>query len=175
MTSDNGSRITVSDEGTPLSFGYEDLMRYHGPGYPGGVAHAFKVLERALPVLSPDQPARRRAIAIRTCFTGPGARDGFEAVTRAVTEGRYEIDPAMARPERGMTLERYVFRVSHGTDEVTLTIREGLVTEEFIRLARKPDRTEQEELHLAVLKREMADRLLGRPATEVYDVEQSSH
>ena len=91
-----------------------------------------------------------------------------------MTEGRYEIDPSMARPERGLTLERYVFRVSHGADQVVLTIREGFVTEEFIRLARKPDRTPSEDRHLAVLKQEMADRLLGRPAAGVYDAEEPS-
>lgn len=39
--------------GRILGFTYDDLMRYHGPGFPGGVAHAFKVLERGLPLLDP--------------------------------------------------------------------------------------------------------------------------
>lgn len=169
MTSDD-ARISVCDAGTRLEFRYDDLLRYHGPGYPGGVAHAFKVLERALPLLSPDRPPERRRIVIRTCFTGPGARDGFELVTRAVTGERYHIDPAMARPERGATLERYVFSVRLGPDDVTLVIREGFVTEEFIRLARTEGRTDEEERRLTVLKREMAGRLLARAATEVYDV-----
>ena len=43
------SVIEVLERGHPMAFSFEDLMRYHGPGSPGGVAHAFKVLERALP------------------------------------------------------------------------------------------------------------------------------
>lgn len=168
MTDD--TRITVSDRGALLRFTNEDLLRYHGPANPGGVAHAFKVLERALPLLSPEQPPPRRAITVRTCFQGPGARDGFELVTRAVTEGRYDIDLSMVRPERGIALESYVFTVSLGAGSVTLVVREGYVTEEFVRLARQPDRTPEEERHLAVLKQEMADCLLARPGTEVYDV-----
>jgi hypothetical protein len=38
-------------------------------------------------------------------------------------------------------------------------------------LARMPQRNEQQESHLTVLKREMADLLLATPAAEVYDVE----
>ncbi len=167
--------LTVADAGAPLRFRHADLLRYHGPGYPGGVAHAFKVLERALPLLSPHSPPERSGIAIRTCFTGPGARDGFELVTRAVTGDRYHVDPGLARPERGTTLERYVFALSYGPAEVTLVIREGFVADEFIALARSPARSAEEEGRLAVLKQEMADRLMARPAPEVYDVVEPVH
>ena len=46
--------LAVLDRGTRLEFAFDDLMRYHGPGSPGGVAHAYKVLERALPLLEAD-------------------------------------------------------------------------------------------------------------------------
>ena len=84
--------LVVLDRGTRLEFGFDDLMRYHGPGSPGGVAHAYKVLERALPLLGEDPPERRE-VEVATAFGGPGARDGFELVLRAVTEGRYTVDP----------------------------------------------------------------------------------
>ena len=109
----------------PASFTFEDMLRYHGPGSPGGVAHAYKVLERALPLLAPDAPAERREIIVRTAFGGPGARDGFELVTRAVTEGRFTVDPALARPERGRTLERFVFQLGYRERAVTLIARAG--------------------------------------------------
>jgi hypothetical protein len=47
------STIEVAEQGIPLAYTFEDLMRYHGPGSPGGVAHAFKVMERVLPLLEP--------------------------------------------------------------------------------------------------------------------------
>ena len=40
-------RIMLVDQGRPVAFSFEDMIGYHGPGSPGGVAHAFKVLERA--------------------------------------------------------------------------------------------------------------------------------
>jgi hypothetical protein len=41
---------------------------------------------------------------------------------------------------------------------------------EFIDLARTDERSPEAERRLDVLKREMADRLLARTASEVYDV-----
>lgn len=80
--------IQVVDRGRPIGFSFDDMLRYHGGGSPGGVAHAFKVLERALPLLSPDGLSERREIVVETAFGGPGARDAFELVTRAVTGDR---------------------------------------------------------------------------------------
>jgi hypothetical protein len=162
--------LVVVESDQPSTFSFEDLMRYHGPTSPGGVAHAFKVMERAFPLLAGDGPPERRAIAIRTAFGGPGARDGFEAVTRAVTGDRYEVDPALARPELGRTRERFVFELRLGERTVTLALREGFVTEEFLDLARREQRSPEEEAHLDELKRQMAERVMAHPAEEVYDV-----
>lgn len=161
--------IDVIDGGRVLSFSFEDMLRYHGPGSPGGVAHAFKVMERAFALLDADGPLERREIAVATAFGGPGARDGFELVTRAVTGERYVLDPALERPERGTTLERFVFRVGYRERDVTLVVREGFVTDEFIALARK-ERDAEEEAHLDRLKLEMAERVMSSPAADVYDV-----
>jgi len=144
-------------------------MRYHGPGSPGGVAHAFKVLERALPLLGPEGCCERREIVVETAFGGPGARDAFELVTRAVTGNRFRVDPGLARTERGRALEAFVFRLGYRGRVTTLAVRGGFVTEEFIDLARTEQRTADEERRLDVLKREMADRVMARPASEVYD------
>ena len=163
------STIAVVDQGRSIAFSFDDMMSYHGPGSPGGVAHAFKVLERALPVLEPDGLPERREITVRTAFGGPGARDAFELVTRAVTGDRYVVDPAVGRPDRGRTLERFVFRLGYRDRAVTLVVREGYVTDEFIELARKERRTADEDDRLAVLKREMAHHVMSAPAVDVYD------
>jgi hypothetical protein len=160
--------IEVVDRGRPIAFSFDDMLRYHCGGSPGGVAHAFKVLERALPLLDPDGRCERREIEVETAFGGPGARDAFELATRAVTDGRYRIDDSLARPERGRTLERFVFRLTYRNRSVTLELREGFVTEEFIDLARTEDRNAEQERRLDTLKQEMAERVVARPADEVY-------
>lgn len=165
--------IEVVDRGRVITFSFEDVMKYHGPGSPGGVAHAFKVLERALPLLDSGGPCERREIVVETAFGGPGARDAFEMVTRAVSGDRFRVDAALARPERGRALERFVFRLAYRQRGATLAVRQGFVTDEFIDLARTDERTASQERRLDVLKQEMADRVMARPASEVYDASET--
>jgi hypothetical protein len=164
------STLAVLDGGQTLEFSFADLMRYHGPGSPGGVAHAFKVLERAFGVLAPDEPPQRRELTVRTAFGGPGARDGIELVTRAVTQDRFTVDRALARPERGRELERFVFEIGYREQSVTLLLRDGFVKPEFIDLARADSRSPEQDARLDELKAEMAERVIGSDAAEVYDV-----
>ena len=161
--------IEVCERGRRLAFSLDDMLAYHGHGSPGGVAHAFKVLERGLPLLDPDGPCERREIVVETAFGGPGARDAFELVTRAVTGERYRVDPALALPGRGRLRERFVFRLGYRGRHATLALREGFVTAEFIDLARTEERSAEQERRLDTLKREMAERVMARPAAEVYE------
>ena len=158
--------LEVTERGERLAFSFEDVLRYHGGHSPGGAAIAFKVLERALPELA---PCERREIEIETAFGGPGARDAFELVTRAVTGGRYRVDAALERPERGRVLERFVFRLSRPGRGVELLLREGFVDEEFVDLARA-ERDEAQEARLTELKHALAERVLARPADEVVEL-----
>jgi len=160
--------VVVHERGRAIAFSFHDMLRYHGGGSPGGVAHAFKVLERALPLLEAEGAPERREITIETAFGGPGARDAFELVTRAATDERYVIDPALTRPELGRASERFVFRLAYRDRAITLAVREGFVTEEFIDLARKESRTADEEGHLTVLKQQMADLVMSSAAAGVY-------
>ena len=162
--------ILVEELGQLLEFSYTDMLCYAGPCSPAGVATAFKVMQRAFAALSPNQPPQRRSIMIRTAFGGPGARDGFEAVTRAFTDGRYTVDPALERPDRGRLLQSFVFQVTLAGRAATLLLRKGFVTVEFIDLAGKPDRDQADEAHLDQLKSQLAQRLLATPAEDVYEL-----
>ena len=98
--------LEVTERGEPLRVLLRaTCWRYHGGRSPGGAAIAFKVLERGLPAFG---RCERREIEVETAFGGPGARDAFELVTRAVTDGRYRVDEALERPDRGRVLERFV-------------------------------------------------------------------
>ena len=139
------ARVEVAERGRAIAYSFEHLLRYHGHGSPGGVAHGFKVLERALPLLGSGELCERREIEIRTAFGGPGARDAFEMITRAVSDDRFTLDPGLARPARGRALERFVFCVAYRGRSVTLDLREGFVSDEFIDLARTSNRTPAQE------------------------------
>lgn len=163
--------LHLLEAGKPIDFSFDEILKYHGDAAPAGVAHAVKVMERAFPLLDPDAPVERREIEIVTAFAGPGARDAFEMVTRAVTGGRYTVDPSLEQPERGATLANFVFHLTYRGRTVRLRLRPGHVSEEFIELARKPALSADEDERLRWLKLEMTDRLLNLGATEVYEPE----
>jgi hypothetical protein len=162
--------ILVQELGHLLEFSYTDMLCYAGPHSPAGVASAFKVMQRAFAALSGNQPPQRRSIVIRTAFEGPGARDGFEAVTRAVTDGRFTIEPALARPDRGRLLQSFVFQVIIGGRTATMMLRPGFITTEFFELAAKAERDRAEEAQLDKLKAQLAQRMLEAPAEDVYEL-----
>jgi hypothetical protein len=162
--------IEVRELGRTITFSFDDMMRYHGVHSPAGVAMAFKVMQRAFAALSPDAPPQRRSIVVRTAFRGPGARDGFEAVTRAVSDDRYAVDRSLARPDRGRLLGDFVFVVTIGESTATLLLRDGFVTDEFIDLARTQDRTGEQERRLDELKAQLAQRVIAARAADVFDV-----
>ncbi len=166
--------LEIQDHGERLRIGFDDLLKYHGRSSIGGVAIGFKAMQRAFELLSPQVPPARGDLHVLTAFPGPGARDAFEMVTRVVTAGAYRVELDCAPPEvpeapRG----RYYFRVGYGEASVDLSVRPGLVRGEFIELLRRKAHAglgDAQEAHLVELKREMAERLLGMPAAEVYAV-----
>lgn len=164
--------IVVEDRGHALTFTFDDMMRFHGPHSPGGVAVAFKAMQRAFPLVSPDGPPRRRSVVVRTAFRGPGARDGFEAVTRAVSEGRYTVDRSLVRADRGRLLGDFVFQVGLDGQMVTLLLRDGFVTDEFIDLARAENRTSAQEQRLDTLKAQLAQHIMASAPGDVFDLAQ---
>ncbi len=165
--------LTVAENGRLIEYSYDDLVRYHGYGFPGGVAHAFKVMERALPLLAEGGAVERREVQIHTAFPGPGARDAFEMVFRCVTEGRYHVDTGMraARDTFASANGHYYFEFSYRQRRIAIRIQPGHVLDEFVALGRKKNRTESEEARLTELKQEMSDRLMQLPAEQIYDAD----
>jgi hypothetical protein len=161
--------LTVEERDRTITFTFDDMMRYHGPHSPAGVAMAFKTLQRAFALLSPDKPPERRSIKVRTAFRGPGARDGFEAVTRAVTDGRYVVDRGLVRTDRGRLLEDFVFVVEISGRTVSLLLQDGFVTDEFIDLARTEARSETQEKRLDELKAQLAQQVMNTAAEDLFD------
>ncbi len=163
--------LAVEERGRTIAFTLDDALRYAGPHSPAGVAIAFKALQRAFGLLSPDAPPERRAITVRTPFRGPGARDAFEAITRAVTDGRFTVDRTLVRPDRGNLLEDFVFEIGVGAESVMVLLRDGFVTDEFIDLARTDPRSPAQELRLDELKAVLAERVSSADTEELFDVE----
>lgn len=161
------------DDGGLIEFTSGDVARYHGTGSPGGVALAFKAMQLGLPLLEPEGAPERREIAVHTPFAGPGARDAFELVLRAVTGNRYAVDPSLERADLPPTRARFGFRLTYRDRVVTLILRDGFVDPEFIELLGE-ERTPEQDARLTELKRELADRVMAAPAAAVYQAVESA-
>jgi hypothetical protein len=111
----------------------------------------------------------RREVEIATPFRGPGARDAFECVTRAVTGERFTIDPYLERPDVDQTQARFVFHLTYRGRTVHLHVRPGQVSKEFITLAQQSELSEADEKRLDELKLEMAEHVMSQDAKDVYD------
>ena len=162
--------LEVVDDRTTLSIGFEDLVKYHGRSSIAGLALGFKAMELALPLLSPGRGPRRREVEVETAFDGPGSRDAFEMVTRAVTEDRYRVVPELAFPGAPEAPGgHFVFRLAYGGAAVDLVLRPGLVGDEFVDLARRGPSSPAEEERLVEMKEAIAARLLAMPPEDVYE------
>lgn len=162
--------LWVLDHGNPIGFSFADLVKYHGRASIGGVALGFKAMQQALPLLGDGNPVERYDIDIETEFGGPGTRDAFELVTRAVTGDRYTVNLDMgAEGAPDAPQGRFFFRFGCHQVTVDLTLRAGLVSEEFNQLVRKGPDTPDEETLLIRLKEDLATRLMALPAEQVYD------
>ena len=162
--------ILVQELGQHLEFSYTDMLCYAGPYSPAGVAIALKVMQRAFAALSPNHPPQRRSVTVRTPLVESGVRDGFESVTRAVTDGRYSVDPALVRPDRGRLLQTFVFQFSLSGRAATLLLRPGFITAEYVELGSKDERTQAEEAHFDQIKALVAQRALATPAEDVCEL-----
>jgi hypothetical protein len=162
--------LVVLDQGESISISFDDLLKYHGRSSIAGVAHAFKAMERAFPLLSPGGPPDRSELTVESGFPGGGARDAFEMVTRAVTGDRYQLAPESAGVEAPEAPGgHFFFRLRYREATVDLVLRPGLVPEEFLEVACRDNPTPAQAAHAQQLKEEMAARLLSLPADEVYD------
>ena len=164
------TKLVVLDQDEPISISFDDLLKYHGRSSIAGVALAFKAMERAFPLLSPGGPPERYDITVESGFPGGGARDAFEMVTRAVTGDRYQLASKPAGVEAPEAPGgHFFFRLGYRRTVVELVARAGLVPAEFLQVACKEAPTPAEAARAQQLKEEMAERVLGLPADEVYD------
>lgn len=167
--------LTIRDQGGAICISFDDILKYHGRSSIAGAAHAFKAMERAFPLLSPDQPPDRYVLVVESGFPGGGARDAFEMVTRAVSGDRYRVAPELAGAEVPEAPGgRFFFRLRYDTTIVDLALRDGLVPEGFVEVACREAPSPAEAEHAQRLKEEMAARLLSLSPEEVYDAEVTS-
>ncbi len=130
------SKITIRDgkkERDLKEITFEDLLKYHSAGALMALSVGFRVLEAGLKELFGDNPPERGEISILSGHAGPGFRDAFEYVTRAVTRGVYTVDvnypKAQYDPHRAQS---YAFVISSTNGSaVEVSLKDGFLPLEF--------------------------------------------
>lgn len=167
--------IAVRDHDDLIEFTFADVEKYHGQGSIGGAALGFQVLRAGLRALYGDAPPRRDEISVTTGHPGPGFRDTFELITRAVTRGAYRADSD--RPDgryNPFHAHAYSWSIASADGRAAeLVLREGLIPLRFFELWDLVGRglaTPADRRELDVVKRHLADDVLARPLDQLFTV-----
>jgi hypothetical protein len=172
-----GSILKISDKETVLEISYEDMIKYHGRFNIAGVALAFKIMELAFSKIAGTEIPAREKISFFSGIgsVGRGVIDGVEMVTRARTRGKLIADAGAARgkpasdtPEGG----KYYFEVGYGSKKIGLSLKEGMIPEEFMILSRKAytgELNEGEAKRLQVVKEQIAAAVMSNEAVDLFD------
>ncbi len=126
--------IKIFNKPTDLIFGFDDLVKFHGTNSICGLTVSFKVMEAAWKEIWSVSPPRREDLSVVSGFPGPGTRDGFEMVTRAVSRDTYRVipdakpGPLVSEAAKGA----YFFQLCDDKQIIELGLKPGMLPEDFI-------------------------------------------
>lgn len=167
-------QLTVRDSGNTLTFHIQDAFNYHGYDAVGGVVLGFRLLQRAIALLSPNAPPERRELTLFTAFPGLGARDCFELVSRMVSGDRFALDTQFINTTAQAGVEgRLHFDFGYRGQHVVLAPIEGAPSAEFIALGKAsklPGVSAQQQADWQRAKYAFANTLLAADPGEVIRV-----
>lgn len=128
--------VTVRDVQGDLVIGLDDMRKFHGQDFDNGLSMALKACQLAFPRLTGGPPPERRRIRLVLALSPPGILDGFEYITRAISDRRVVVDPACGRGPESYN-GRYYFEIHYDGRKVALWLREGIVPEGYTLLAKR--------------------------------------
>jgi hypothetical protein len=166
--------ITITAEEEPIEIGFPMVAAYHGQSALAMAAIVFQAMRAAFALLSPERIPARREVSIVSGHPGPGVRDAFEVVTRAVTRGAYTIDRSLpeARFLPGHDIS-YSFRMTVGERTAEIALLPGVLPKRFFELVFAKARTTEQERELSALKRTIAEDVLAKAPDTLFTIHAS--
>lgn len=160
--------IVLSEPEGIIDFRKEDLYRYSGPRSMIASALVFRLMQEAIRDLCPDEVPERKKFRIVSGHSGPGVRDGFEYLTRAVSDKRYKFDPSNPPPEALPSAAKgYMFFIIQYKDKGMLYVLSSEIfgKEWFNAVRAYQEGSETEEAHAAYLifKNDLCGKILHLP------------
>ena len=170
VPTDEPTRVEIADGDRVLCFHYRQALDYHQGNSYWGVALAFRLLQRAAPLLSRDRLWDRNRLQVLSGHPGPGVRDTLELVTGCVSGGRFALEggPREARCVGDMT---YRWRLDDGATALTLELADGIVPPQFLHLLDRIDKTPASEADkdaLEAYKQSMTRAIWGMPLDSAF-------
>ncbi len=165
--------ITVYDDSGEISISYAEVLKYHGQDFYGGVVLALKMLNLAFKKLLGDKIPHRNKIHIVLGFNPPGVIDTIEFVTRAQTRRRLIVDPDTPKGPKSV-FGRYYFEVHYEKRWMSLTLKEGMLPDDFTLLASKAFAgiaTSDERVRWTDYKKQIGKSLMEMRPEEILDFE----
>ncbi|QDP26118.1 hypothetical protein [Bradyrhizobium cosmicum] len=161
-------------EEEPVEIGFPMVAAYHGQSALAMAAIVFQAQRAAIALLSPEAIPARGDISIVSGHPGPGVRDAFEFVTRAVTRGAYTVDRARpdARFVPGQDIS-YSFRMTIAERTAEIALLPGVLPERFFDLVFNKSRTAAQERELSALKRSIAEQVLAKSPATLFSIRAS--
>ena len=132
-------RLGIVDHSDILELVFDDLKKFHGTRSICGLTVSFKVMQAAWDALASGAPIKRSELSVSTAFPGPGARDGFEMVMRAVTREKYWIEKDITPSDQIAEAAKgaYYFRITGNGRVAELGLKPEVVPSEFVPLRRR--------------------------------------
>lgn len=128
--------FTIRDVQGEIAISLADMRKYHGQDFDNGLSMALKACQLAFGKLTGGRPPERRKIRLVLALSPPGILDGFEYITRAITDRRAVIDPSCGRGPESYN-GRYYFEIHYEGRKVALWLRDGIVPDGYTLLAKR--------------------------------------
>ena len=166
------SVIRICDRNEILEIHFSEVRKYHGNIALMAIAVGFRTLQAAFAELYGDQIPERSDISILSGHAGPGFRDAFEFVTRAVTRQVYEVDTSYPKgqydPYRPQSYSFVISDKKGSAVEVTLNERFlPSIFYDYLKKGREGTMTEDENEINRQLKEDLCERAMTLPQDEL--------
>ena len=154
--------IRVVGEEEPIEIGFDAVAAYHGQAALAMLAVTFQGLRAAFVELSPTGMPWRSSLSVVSGHPGPGVRDAFEFVTRAVTRNAYTVDRSLPDARYNPHVDMsYSFRISLDGRTVQVVLRDNVLPPRFFEVGWIKEKSASEAAEYSALKREIAARVLA--------------
>ncbi|MBR2383752.1 MAG: hypothetical protein IKA89_08445 [Anaerotignum sp.] len=172
--------VSINENGTHISYTYEELLAHHGGSMPGGVALAFRMLQWVFDEVLKIIPEKGH------CEFYSGLGENGRGIIDTVTKVLGVVENESLRLDKSYSLDksgpfapgggRYYFECGCNGTLVKLAVKDGAIPEEFFRCSAEMHRkrtagekiTPAETAHLQQLRIDLSKAILAADSSDLF-------